>query len=68
MDAFSKILEKNIEGDINCLREKLNMFISTVETDRPGYASKEVLKDTEEKNEANEANGTPLDNNKEDQA
>jgi hypothetical protein len=44
MDAFAKILEQNIEGDINCLREKLKMFISTVESDRPGYASKEVLK------------------------
>jgi len=44
MDAFANILSKNIEGDLNCLREKINMFIQAVETDRPGYASKPVLK------------------------
>lgn len=45
MDAFSNIMEKNIKGDIECLREKIKMFIEAVETDRPGFASKTVLKD-----------------------
>ena len=45
IDAFSFILEKNIKGDILCLEDKLNLFMETVETDRPGFMSKSVLKD-----------------------
>ena len=44
-EAFSFIFEKNIQGDIECLKEKLNLFASIVETDRPGFISKKVLKD-----------------------
>ena len=44
-DAFSFILEKNIKGDIYCLKENLELFISTVETDKPGYISRDVLKE-----------------------
>ncbi len=42
--AFSYILQKNIKGDIECLKENLHLFMDTVRTDRPGYISKEVLK------------------------
>lgn len=45
VDAFSYILKKNIKGDILCLKENLHLFMDTVETDRPGYISKEVLKE-----------------------
>lgn len=45
MDAFSNIMTNNIKGDIECLREKITMFIEAVETDRPGFVSKPVLKD-----------------------
>jgi hypothetical protein len=45
IEAFSHILEQNIKGDILCLQDKLHMFMDTVETDRPGYISKNVLKD-----------------------
>lgn len=43
-EAFSYILEKDITSDISCLKAQLNLFISLVETDRPGYISKSVLK------------------------
>ena len=46
VEAFSYILEKDISGDIECLRENLDLFIDTVETDRPGYISKNVMKDS----------------------
>jgi hypothetical protein len=45
MDAFSLILEKNIKGDIVCLKDKLSLFLEIVETDRPGFLSKTILKD-----------------------
>jgi hypothetical protein len=45
IEAFSHILDQNIKGDILCLRDKLHMFMDTVETDRPGYISKKVLQD-----------------------
>jgi hypothetical protein len=44
VEAFSHILKKNIKGDILCLKENLHLFMDTVETDRPGYISKSVLK------------------------
>jgi hypothetical protein len=44
VEAFSYILKKNIKGDILCLKENLHLFMDTVETDRPGYISKSVLK------------------------
>lgn len=43
-EAFSYILEKDISSDILCLKNQLNLFISLVETDRPGFISKSVLK------------------------
>ncbi|MBD67086.1 MAG: hypothetical protein CME62_17930 [Halobacteriovoraceae bacterium] len=43
-DSISHILEKNIKGDIECLGLYLNDFVNLVETDRPGYVSKSVLK------------------------
>lgn len=44
-EAFSYILEKNIKGDLECLEEKLGLFIDAVRTDRPGFISRNVLKD-----------------------
>ena len=44
IDAFSYIFEKNIKGDIECLKDKLHLFMDTVKTTRPGYISKAVLK------------------------
>ncbi len=43
--AFSYILEKDIQNEINCLQSQLDLFIDFVETDRPGFISKSVLKD-----------------------
>ena len=43
-DAFSYILDQNIKGDIVCLQEKLHMFMDLVDTDKPGFVSKETLK------------------------
>ncbi len=43
--AFSYILEKNIKGEIVCLKDKLNLFMDIVKTDRVDYISKNVLKD-----------------------
>lgn len=49
VEAFSYILEKNIKGDILCLKENMNLFVEFVKTDRPGYVSKSVLKEFIEK-------------------
>ena len=43
IDAFSYILERNIKGDLVCLREQLDLFIDLIETDRPGFISKATL-------------------------
>jgi hypothetical protein len=43
MDAFSKILEKNIRGDIICLQDQIHTFIDLVASDRPGFISEKVL-------------------------
>ena len=43
--AFSYILEKNIKGDLECLEQKLNLFIDAVKTDRPGFISRSTLND-----------------------
>ena len=45
IDAFSRILEQNIKGDIECLRDQLDLFMDIVRTDRPGFISKKVLKE-----------------------
>ena len=45
VEAFSYILEKDIQSDIRCLQSQLDLFIDFVETDRPGYISKPVLKE-----------------------
>lgn len=45
IEAFSYILEKDIQSDIRCLQTQLDLFIDFVETDRPGFISKSVLKD-----------------------
>lgn len=42
-EAFSKIMEQNIKGDILCLQDQMYTFIDLVETDRPGYISEKVL-------------------------
>ena len=47
IDNLNKIFEKIIAQDLNCLSAKLDEFISSVETDRPGYISKEVLQKIE---------------------
>lgn len=44
-DSFSYILQENIKGDILCLQENLHMFMDIVDTDRPGFVSKETLKE-----------------------
>ena len=44
-ESFSYILEKDISSDIDCLKNQLDMFISLVKTDKPGYVSKKVLKE-----------------------
>ena len=44
-EAFSYILEKNIRGDILCLKENLHLFMDTVESDNPGTISKKTLKE-----------------------
>lgn len=44
-EAFKSILERNIQSDIACLKDSLNVFISAVKTDRPGYISKKILKE-----------------------
>ena len=43
-DALAQIFSKNIEGDIICLEENLNLFIGVVKTDRPGNLSLKELK------------------------
>ena len=45
MDAFLDILEKNIESDIRCLGETMNLFIRIVEPVRPGYISRKSLEE-----------------------
>lgn len=50
-EAFSKILEANIKGDILCLQQNLHVFLDVVRTDKPGYLNKERLKVYLEKNE-----------------
>ncbi len=45
MDAFLDILEKNIESDIRCLGETMNLFIRVVEPVRPGYISRKSLEE-----------------------
>lgn len=42
--AFAKILEEDISNDINCLKDKLDLFVSLVKTDRPGFISQKTLK------------------------
>jgi hypothetical protein len=42
-DAFGKILEKNIKGDIICLQDQIHTFIDLVESDRPGFISEKIL-------------------------
>jgi hypothetical protein len=42
--AFSLILEKRIPNEIDCLKTQLDLFMTLVRTDRPGYMSLETLK------------------------
>ena len=42
-EAFARIMERNIKGDILCLQDQIHTFIDLVETDRPGYISESVL-------------------------
>lgn len=42
-EAFADILVKNIEPEINCLKEKLDLFVNIVKTDRPGFISQKTL-------------------------
>lgn len=44
-EAFSDILRANIRGDILCLENKIDLFLSLVKTDKPGYISKVTLKE-----------------------
>lgn len=43
VDNFSKLLHENIENDIRCLGESLNLFIRIVESGKPGYLSRVQL-------------------------
>lgn len=42
--ALSTIFSKNIEIELLCLEQNLNLFIDVVKTDRPGYLSLKELK------------------------
>lgn len=42
-EAFARIMERNIKGDILCLQDQIHTFIDLVETDRPGFISETVL-------------------------
>lgn len=42
-NAFKNILTKNVTTDLNCLRSNFSQFMSSVETDRPGFLSKNDL-------------------------
>ena len=44
-ESFSDILRANIRGDILCLENKLDLFMSLVKTDKPGFISKVTLKE-----------------------
>lgn len=48
--AFANIFVENIKGDIECLRENLNLFMDVVRSDRPGTLSLKELKIYLEKN------------------
>ena len=41
--ALSKIFTENIQGDLACLGESLNLFVEIVKTDRPGNLSYKEL-------------------------
>lgn len=43
VNEFSDILHRNIEPQIRCLQENLNLFIRVVKTDKPGYLSRQKL-------------------------
>lgn len=42
-EAFKNILIKDVGADLNCLRSNFSQFMSSVETDRPGFLSKNDL-------------------------
>lgn len=42
-EAFSRILDSNIQKEINCLNASMNDFLDVVKTDRPGFLSKKTL-------------------------
>lgn len=43
MNKFSAILDENIESQIRCLGENLNLFIKIVKSGKPGYLSRVQL-------------------------
>lgn len=42
-EAFTKIFERNIKGEILCLQDTIHVFIELVKTDRPGFISEKTL-------------------------
>lgn len=44
-ERFSHILDDDISQDIQCLKSKLEVFMTMVKTDRPGFMSQKTLKD-----------------------
>ncbi|MFZ4712454.1 MAG: hypothetical protein ACOYL6_01965 [Bacteriovoracaceae bacterium] len=42
-EAFKNITKYDISGDLNCLRDNFNQFISSVESARPGYLYRKDL-------------------------
>lgn len=42
-EAFARILDSDIQPEINCLQKSMNEFMNIVKTDRPGYLSKKTL-------------------------
>lgn len=43
VNEFSNILYRNIEGQIDCLGQNLNLFIRVVKSDRPGYMNRKAF-------------------------
>lgn len=44
-ERFSHILDDDISDAVSCLKSKLEIFMTMVKTDRPGYMSQKTLKD-----------------------
>jgi len=57
-ESLSKILTKNIKGDLDCIKSNLLLFIKIVKTDKVGFLSKKELKKYVENNLKNTKEST----------